>query len=211
MARILITGGAGFIGSHIAEYHLQKGDCVWVLDSLISVQKENIQTFFCHPCFQFTQADICCDPILQEAVQWADRIYHMAALLGMKRVIKEPVQTLSVNIQACEKVLQAVAQTSHAPHVLIASSSSVYVHTPISGSEGLEEKALLSIPSGAFLQEAYGLSKITNEMMALSYAHQFSFPCTIARIFNVIGIHQSGRYGMVVPTFVRQALQKKQK
>src|SRR3989339_70534 len=208
MEHVLITGGAGFIGSHLAEYHLKKGDSVWVFDSLLSVDLQNLSSFLSHSNMRFDKADVRETPLLQEAVEWSDRIYHMAAVVGMQQVLSHPTETLSNNIGCCEKVLQALCKTTKKTKILIASSSEVYCHNLLQEGESLSETATLGIPSGKFLQETYRLSKIVNEVMALSHGYQNNLHCTIARLFNTTGIRQTGRYGMVVPSFIKQALQE---
>ena len=201
--KILITGGSGFIGSHIAEHHLQKKDSVWVIDNLSSGKKENLANFSGNPDFQFDEKDILSWEKLETAVSWADRIYHMAALVGQKLVLSNLRTTLSSNIRGCENILQAIAHSTKKQELLIASSSSVYNNTKTRVDK---EDAILHTPSGQFVQEAYQLSKLVNEVMALSYAGRVNFHCCIARIFNTIGPRQRSRYGMVVPSFVQQAI-----
>ncbi len=203
---ILITGGSGFIGSNLAKYHLEKKDHVWVIDSLITGKKENIEPFLSSSFFTFTKADICSYEEMEKAVLWADRIYHMAAILGQKYVIKHPVEVIEVNIKTTERVLQLASRSAKKPQVLIASSSGVYGERK--GKDFIED-SVLHIEPQYFLQENYSLGKIANEMMALSYIHETGLPCVITRIFNAIGSNQTDRYGMVVPSLIKQALQGK--
>ncbi len=209
MINVLVTGGAGFIGSHLVKHHLDKGDHVWVIDNLSSVDKRNIEPFFSNPNMRFDEEDICTGPIINEAVAWSDRIYHLAAVVGMQQVLKVPADTLSSNMGSLEKVLKAMTKTEKKPHLVIASSSGVYWHNALGKDERYKEDATLQVPSGSFLQEAYCLSKLTGEVMTLAYAHQYKLRCTIARFFNTVGTNQTGMYGMVVPSFIRQALSGK--
>lgn len=203
---VLITGGAGFIGSNLAELLLSKGDKVWVVDNLQTGQMKNIQPFEKNKHFRFSNADICDWKELKEAVSWADRIYHLAANIGQKKVLANPLQTICGNIKGCEVILDAIHQTKSKARILISSTSEVYYHSE-SDSEGrVKEHTMIKFPSGKFRQEAYPLSKLVNEVMLQGYAHAFGIPCVVARIFNTIGVNQCATYGMVVPTFIEQAL-----
>lgn len=201
--KILITGGAGFIGSHLVRYHLNKGDHVWCVDNISSGKRENLEKEISSPNFHFDVQDVCTWNRLQEAVEWSDRIYNMAAVVGMRLVISNPVNTLKVNIQSCEKILDAMCKTKKDIQLLIASSSSVYGHNALTS---YREDAELTVMSGECFQQSYSLSKLMNEEMGLAYAHQKKINCTIARLFNIVGPHQTGRYGMVIPNFIEQAL-----
>lgn len=201
---ILITGAAGFIGSHLANHHLQKGDSVWGVDSLISAGKKNIEPLFSHPHFTFTHVDMNYWPELQKALTWADRVYHMAALLGMKLVFSRPFDVISENIHSTERLLKTAKDISKPLHILIASSSCVYGSAK--SSVGDLESAAMTIFSETYLQETYAASKIVGEVMALCCNCVDHLHISIARFFNLIGSNQTGRYGMVVPTFVKQAL-----
>ncbi len=206
---ILITGGAGFIGSSLTRFHLEQGNAVWVVDNLITGRKENLQDFQSNPSFRFDQEDMIEWPKLHEAVEWADNIYNMAAVVGQRQVLSAPVNTLTMNIRCCEVVLQAMSSLNKKGRLLVASSSEVYRHTPQDLDKPFREDSILPISSGHMLQETYPLSKIVNEIMGLAYAFEKGIHCTIARLFNTIGLNQTGRYGMVVPTFVDQALNQK--
>jgi len=206
---ILITGGAGFIGSYIAGHHLTKGDHVWVIDYLQGGKLKNIERFRSNPLFQFDQADVRTWEKLHDAVKWADKIYHMAANVGQRLVLQNPIQTLSNNIHAAEVVMQAMVATKSKAHLLIASTSEVYFYSKENPNGTVSENAIISFHSGKYLQESYPLSKLVNETMALSYTSTEGINCVIARIFNTIGCNQSSVYGMVVPTFIEQALEEK--
>jgi len=200
--RILVTGGGGFIGSHIAEYHLAKGDEVLVVDDLSTGSLENIATLQDNHAFHFEKANILNWPNLQKSVEWADRIYHMAAVVGVYRVLKEPINVLATNIHGCEKLLHAISTSDRRPRVILASSSSVYGH---SDSHKLSEKDDLLIKSSAHPLWNYALSKIADEALGLSYYRQAEIPVTVIRLFNTVGPRQTGRYGMVIPRFIQQA------
>lgn len=201
---VLITGGAGFIGSHLAELHLARGDKVHVVDDLSTGNPDNVAPFREHPAFRFDHADMLVWPLLERAAAWADRIYHMAAVVGVYRVIAEPTRVLATNIAACERLLRTVAASGWRPQVVVASSSEVYGHR-LDGL--LEEHQDLTVSTRSGTRWNYSVSKIADEALALSYAQKFEIPTVIARFFNTIGPRQTGRYGMVVPRFVEQAVQ----
>lgn len=206
---ILVTGGAGFIGSHIITHHLDKGDHVWAVDNLQTGHLKNIESYRKNSKFLFNQEDVCTWIKLGEAVKWADKIYHMAATVGQRMVLGNSVNTITNNIQACESILKAMADTESKARLIIASTSEVYCHLSSHDGKHLSEDAFLNFTSGKFLQETYPLSKYVNEVMALSYTFQKGLDCTIARIFNTIGVNQSSAYGMVLPNFIEQALAQK--
>lgn len=199
---ILVTGGFGFIGSQIVKHHLGLGNKVWVVDNLVSGRKKNLEQELVNPNLQFDIADICTWEKLQQAVSWADSIYHMAAIVGQKLVIENPIRTLRTSVYGCERILEVVSKAPQGKRVFIASSSTVYGHDATS----FKEDAVLRVMSGEFIQQSYSLGKLMNEEYALTYAYQKDVDCVIARLFNVVGIFQSSRYGMVIPNFVEQAL-----
>jgi UDP-glucose 4-epimerase len=200
---VLVTGGAGFIGSHIVEHHLAKGDNVYVVDDLSTGSQQNVDDFIKHPNFRFVNADILTWSELEKTVAWADRIYHMAALVGVYRVLAEPVRVLAINIAGCERLLRCAAASSWRPHIIIASTSEVY--GPGNHPE-LNEELPLIVHSGAKNRWNYAISKIADESFGLAYARKEGLKVTLARFFNTIGPRQTGRYGMVVPRFINQAL-----
>lgn len=200
---VLVTGGAGFIGSHIAEYHLARGDKVHVVDNLSTGSRANVENFLNSSRFHFDEADIVTWEGLDKAVAWADRVYHMAAVVGVYRVLREPVGTMATNIAGTERVLRAVNNGGWSPRVVLASSSEVYgPHSePL-----LSEEDSLIIQSGAPLRWNYAISKLADEGFGLAYAREHDIPVIIARFFNTVGPRQTGRYGMVVPRFVQRAV-----
>ena len=199
---ILITGGCGFIGSHMAEYHLAQGDSVLVMDNLSTGTLNNIEPFQAHTRFQFEQADILNWPGMEAAIQWADRIYHMAAVIGVRKVLEDPVQVLATNILGCEKLLRCISQTASRPQVIIASSSSVYGYREKST---LSESDYLGIGEPLHQPSGYATSKLAEEALGVAYTQTFDIPVISIRLFNTIGPRQTGRYGMVIPRFIEQA------
>ena len=200
---VLITGGAGFIGSHLVEHHLRSGDQVHVIDDLSTGSLENLRPFLDHVRFRFDEADILTWEGLDEAAAWADRVYHMAAVVGMFRVLAEPIQVMAINVAGTERLLRAVHSGGWRPRVLLASSSEVYGPCE---NDRLQEDSDLVLRSGVVIRWIYSVSKLANEALALSYVRKFDPHIAVARLFNTVGLRQSGRYGMVVPRFVEQAV-----
>ncbi|NSL54708.1 NAD-dependent epimerase/dehydratase family protein [Uliginosibacterium aquaticum] len=200
---VLVTGGAGFIGSHLVERHMQQGDSVHVVDNLSTGQRTNIQPWVGSPKFQFDEADILTWGGLEKASAWADRIYHLAAVVGVFRVLEDPVRVLATNIAGTERLLRFASAGHWKPQIIIASSSEVYGPT---SAPLLEEEAMLYVHSGGKSRWSYAISKLSNETQGLAYARQHELPICIVRLFNTIGLRQRGQYGMVVPRFVQQVL-----
>ena len=200
---ILITGGAGFIGSHLVDLHLARGDRVHVVDDLSTGVQANIAMHEDNPNFRFDEADVLTWDRLDRVVGWADRIYHLAAVVGVYRVIAEPTKVLATNIAGCERLLRAARDGGWQPQVVLASSSEVYGHND---EDILREDQDLVVSTKAGTRWGYSVSKIADEALGLSYAQRFGIPAVIARFFNTVGPRQVGRYGMVVPRFVSQAV-----
>lgn len=203
---VLITGGAGFIGSHLVDYHLARGDKVQAVDDLSTGKLENVEPFLHHSLFRFTQDDLLVWNGLEKAAGWADRIYHLAAVVGVYLVLKEPVKVMATNVACTERLLRVVRSRGGRPQVLLASSSEVY---GLSNQAVLSEDSTLLLPSTGGGRWNYAISKLAVEAFGLSYAREFDLHVTVARLFNIIGSRQSGSYGMVVPRFVDQALRGK--
>jgi UDP-glucose 4-epimerase len=200
---ILITGGAGFIGSHLVDLHLARGDQVMVVDDLSTGVRANLATHEDNPLFRFEQADVLTWDRLGHVVGWADRVYHLAAVVGVYRVIAEPTKVLATNIAGTERLLRAAHDGGWKPQVVIASSSEVYGHND---EHILHEDQDLTVSTRAGTRWGYSVSKIADEALGLSYAQRFGIPAVVSRFFNTIGPRQVGRYGMVVPRFVAQAV-----
>ncbi|WP_322521085.1 GDP-mannose 4,6-dehydratase [Guyparkeria halophila] len=200
---VLITGGAGFIGSHLVDLHLGRGDKVHVVDNLSTGSRDNLASHLDRADFHFTEADIVTWPSLDEAVGWADRIYHLAAVVGVFRVLERPIDVMATNIAGSERLLRAVDHCGWRPQVLLASSSEVY-GPRVDGC--LREDMDLIVQADAPPRWNYAISKLADEAFALSYARTKAIPVTVVRLFNTVGPRQRGRYGMVVPRFVSQAV-----
>jgi len=200
--KILITGGAGFIGSHLAEYHLGRGDTVTAVDDL-STGSVDVFKGFPEERLRFVQADILTWDDLNREVQRAERIYHMAAVVGIVRVLREPIEVTRVNVLGTERILESVVHSRQLPELVIASSSSVYGHSKEKALT--EENELIYRPEQGGLT-GYAVSKFTNEIQAMAYRHVHGIPVTIPRLFNAVGPRQSGNYGFVLPRFIKQAI-----
>ncbi len=200
---VLITGGAGFIGSHLAEHHLARGDQVYVVDNLSTGSLTNLKPFRGNPAFRFAEADILHWNGLSEAVAWADRIYHMAAVVGVKKVLEDPVAVMATNMTGTERILRALHHGGWNPQVVIVSTSEVYGFNPQSS---FAETDYIVLPSAGRLRWAYAVTKLADEFLAFSYARKYGLNIVVVRLFNTIGPNQVGHYGMVVPSFVKQAV-----
>jgi UDP-glucose 4-epimerase len=202
--RVLITGGAGFVGSHLAEALLERGDEVFALDNLSTGSIENIAHLKPHPKFHYTIDSVTNEPVLAELVDQSDVVIHLAAAVGVKLIVEAPVHTIETNVHGTEVVLKHAAKKRKL--VLIASTSEVYgksVNVPFR-----EDADLVLGPSDKH-RWAYACSKLIDEFLALAYWKERKLPVIIVRLFNTVGPRQTGQYGMVIPTFVRQAIDGK--
>jgi UDP-glucose 4-epimerase len=199
--KILVTGGAGFIGSHLCELLLHNGHNVVAIDDLSTGRLENIQHLRPLPSFQFVRETIMNNQVLDRLTSEADIVIHLAAAVGVKLIVENPVRTIVTNIMGTEAVLTTANR--YGCKVLLASTSEVYgkgVKVPFSE----EDDRLMG--STTHSRWAYATSKAVDEFLALAYHRQFGMPVVLMRFFNTVGPRQTGRYGMVVPRFVRQAL-----
>lgn len=202
MARCLVTGGAGFIGSHITEELLSAGHQVTVLDNLSTGRAENLKGLDGHPRLTIRAGSITDRMLVAELVHEADAIYHLAAAVGVKLVADDPVRTIETNIYPTETLLQLAVQGGGKPFFL-ASTSEVYGKNP---KEQWTEEDDLHLGPTSRPRWAYGCSKAIDEFLALAYHRKHGLPVVIGRFFNVVGPRQVGHYGMVIPRFVDQAL-----
>jgi UDP-glucose 4-epimerase len=201
MKRYLITGGAGFIGSHISSLLLKAGHQVVAIDDLSTGSLENIHPILHHPNFKFVRETIMNSQVLDRLASEADIIIHLAATVGVRLIVEDPVRTIETNIMGSEIVLKTANR--YGCKVLIASSSEVYgkgVKVPFCEDD---DRLMGSTQQSRW---AYATTKAVDEFLGLAYHHQYHLPVVIMRFFNTIGPRQTGRYGMVVPRLIQQAL-----
>jgi UDP-glucose 4-epimerase len=203
MPTFLITGGAGFIGSHLAETLLDRGQQVLVLDDLSSGSVNNIAHLRSNSRFRFVPDSIGSPNVLAELVDLADVIFHVAATVGVFNIIESPVKTIVNNIGGTEAVLKAAAKKRK--KVIITSTSEVYGK---SNEVPFREDGDLVFGPSSKSRWSYASSKLVDEFLALAYWREFKVPTVVARLFNTIGPRQTGHYGMVVPRFMSQALRR---
>jgi UDP-glucose 4-epimerase len=199
--KILITGGAGFIGSHLADACIARGDEVFVIDDLSTGSLENIEQLADHPRFHCTIDSVRNEEVLETLVDSCDVIFHLAAAVGVKLIVESPVRTIETNVRGTEVVLAAAARQRK--RVLIASTSEVY---GLSEQVPFREDGNLVMGATTKGRWSYACSKAIDEFLALAYCREKNLPAIIVRLFNTVGPRQIGRYGMVVPTLVGQAL-----
>ena len=197
----LITGGAGFIGSHLAEQLLDQGHGVIVLDNLSTGSIENIRHLKGREGFSYTIDSITNESLLAELIDRSDVVFHLAAAVGVKLIVEQPVYTIETNVHGTEVVLKHANKKKKL--VVIASTSEVYGK---SADVPFRENADLVLGPSAKHRWAYACSKLIDEFLALAYWKEKKLPVVIVRLFNTVGPRQTGQYGMVLPTFVRQAL-----
>jgi len=198
---ILITGGAGFIGSHLAEALIRRGDRVTVLDNLSTGKIENVAHLEGDPHFQLVVGSILDESIVDQLAQRCHVIYHLAAAVGVELVVKNPWESLTTNIKGSELVLEMAYR--YRKKVLITSSSEIYGKN-LNGPLKEEDDRILGSPLKS--RWAYSTSKSVDEILAYLYWKEKKLPTVIVRLFNTVGPRQTGAYGMVIPRFVCQAL-----
>jgi UDP-glucose 4-epimerase len=199
--RALVTGGAGFVGSHLSDLLLERGHEVSVLDNLSTGSIENIEHLKSHPRFRYVIDSVANEPLLAELIDRCDVVFHLAAAVGVKKIVEEPVHTIETNVHGTEVVLRHANKKKKL--VVIASTSEVYgksVDVPF------REDADLVLGPTPKHRWAYACSKAIDEFLALAYWKERKLPVVIVRLFNTVGPRQTGQYGMVIPNFVRQAL-----
>ena len=199
--RVLVTGGAGFIGSHVAEELLGKGHLVDVVDDLSTGRLENVQPLLEHPSFRLEVDTVLNSTLLSRMMRGCDAVIHLAAAVGVQLIVSDPVGTIETNVKGTEAVLELAEKERK--RVLLASTSEVYgksAKIPFS-----EDDDLVLGPTNRS-RWSYACSKAIDEFLGLAYWTERQVPVTIVRLFNTVGPRQVGRYGMVLPNFVRQAL-----
>lgn len=199
---ILITGGAGFIGSHLAESYLSMGNSVTVIDDLSTGNIKNIKTFINDPGFRFIQDNILSYDGLESIVKEADVVFHLAAAVGVELVVHDPIRTIKTNVFGTERVLD-YANLYH-KRIIVASTSEVYGK---SETPPFHETDDLLIGPSTHSRWSYACSKLLDEFMLMAHVKTSQLPGTVVRFFNTVGPGQTGRYGMVIPRFVEAALQ----
>jgi UDP-glucose 4-epimerase len=183
--RVLITGGAGFIGSHLSDAYIQRGDEVYVIDDLSTGSIENIQHLKNHPRFHYTIDSVHNHPVTAELIDQCDVIFHLAAAVGVKLIVESPVRTIETNVRGTEVVLSVYGLSSAVP---------------------FREDGNLVMGATTKGRWSYACSKAIDEFLALAYWREKKLPTIVVRLFNTVGPRQTGQYGMVIPTFVKQAL-----
>jgi UDP-glucose 4-epimerase len=197
----LITGGAGFIGSHLADAYLQRGDEVFVLDDLSTGSIRNIEHLKNEPRFHYTIDQVQNQPLTAELIDQCDVVVHLAAAVGVKLIVESPVRTIETNVHGTEVVLSLANKKKK--KVLIASTSEVY---GLSAEVPFREDGNLVMGATSKGRWSYACSKAIDEFLALAYWRERKLPTVVVRLFNTVGPRQTGQYGMVIPTFVKQAL-----
>jgi UDP-glucose 4-epimerase len=202
---ILITGGAGFIGSHLVDHYLNLNKKVIAVDNLTTGKFDNISMHLNNPNFKFYQSDLLNFSDLMSMIENCELVYNMAAIVGMFNVLDHPIATLNINIGLTGQLLAAISKFKLKPTIVLASSSEVYGSKPGS----MKESDNLLLETTHKTHANYPVSKLYNELAGLAYYKEKQVPAIIVRIFNTVGPRQSSRYGMVLPRFIKQALDRK--
>jgi UDP-glucose 4-epimerase len=199
--KVLITGGAGFVGSHLAEALLGRGHEVFVLDNLQTGSIENIEPLKQHAQFHYTIDSVMNEPVTAELIDRVDVVFHLAAAVGVRLIVESPVNTIETNVHGTEMILKLANKKKK--KVVIASTSEVYGK---STDVPFREDSDLVLGPSSKGRWSYACSKAIDEFLALAYAKEKRLPVVVVRLFNTVGPRQTGRYGMVIPNFVKQAL-----
>lgn len=204
--KYLITGGAGFIGSHLADRLVQEGHRVEAFDNLTSGRRANVAHLQGHDAFSLTVANVLDADALEASIAECDRIVHLAAAVGVKRILERPVETIETNVGGTKNVLRLARK--YGQKVLLASTSEVYGKAmQKNGLDALSEAADWTLGATEKRRWAYACTKAMDEFLGQAYSEEYGCPVVCVRFFNTSGPRQSGRYGMVIPTFVERALE----
>jgi len=197
----LVTGGAGFIGSHLVEALLARGDSVVALDNLFTGRESNLVGAYLNPNFRFVPGSVLDKLMVDELVHQSDVVVHLAAVVGVRLIVEQPLRSFTTNIQGSEIVMEAAYR--HRRPILLASTSEIYGKN----SNGpLAETADRVLGSPTVARWAYSTAKAVDEILAYAYHRERGLPTTVVRLFNTVGPRQSPAYGMVIPRLVRQAV-----
>ena len=198
--RILVTGGSGFIGSHLVERLLDRGDEVYVVDDLSTGRLDNLSAVRQHSDLHLNVDTILNHPMMDETVAKCDQVIHLAAAVGVRKIIERPVETITTNVRGTEIILDCCHR--HEVPLFLASTSEIY------GKAGrkLHEEHDRIMGSSTHRRWAYACTKVLDEFLALAYHHEKGLPVIIARFFNTVGPRQAGQWGMVLPNFVASAI-----
>ena len=204
--KVLITGGAGFIGSFLSEEHIKKGDEVYIIDNLSTGSLKNIEQIRFDKNFHLVTDSVLNEGVMNELVGKCEVVYHLAAAVGVKLIMENPVETIETNVRGTEVVLKMANLFKR--KIIVASTSEVYGKAMDIKERGggLSEGDDLLLGPTSKRRWAYACSKAVDEFLALAYCDEKGLPVTIVRLFNTVGPRQTGRYGMVIPTFVKSAL-----
>ncbi len=204
--KYLITGGAGFIGSHLADHLLARGHSVCAFDNLSTGQVENVRHLLDDARFELVVGNVLDTEALAPHVADCDQVIHLAAAVGVRLIMERPVETIRTNVQGTDSVLQVASR--YGCKILVASTSEVYGKRMDADSsvERLGEEDDWTLGPTSRRRWAYACSKALDEFLAMGYRDEVGLPVVVTRFFNVVGPRQTGRYGMVIPTFVQQAL-----
>jgi nucleoside-diphosphate-sugar epimerase len=200
--KVLVTGGAGFIGSHLVEALVNRGDEVWALDDLSTGSVENLENLQDEPRFHFVEGSVMDAALVQKVTDRVDFVYHLAAAVGVKFVLENPLRSLLTNIRGSENVLESAYRAGNKPVVLFSSSEVYGKGTQVPFTE--DQDRLLG-PTQV-LRWSYATSKSVDEYLAMGYHQERQLPVVVVRCFNTTGPRQSGSYGMVLPRFIQQAM-----
>jgi UDP-glucose 4-epimerase len=202
--RVLITGGAGFIGSHLSDAYVARGDEVYIIDDLSTGSIRNIAHLKENPRFHYRIDSVNNQSLMAELIDECDVVVHLAAAVGVKLIVESPVRTIETNVHCTEVVLAQASKKKK--KVLVASTSEVY---GLSNDVPFREDGNLVMGATTKGRWSYACSKAIDEFLALAYWREKKLPTVVVRLFNTVGPRQTGQYGMVIPTFVRQALSGK--